>query len=126
MVIGGALKRVCQKTWDLLSEETTRKATVCGRAFAVSSTVALGSERRGRAFSGKSDLCCPFLDPGLKCLNRIISQRGFKNMTPGEKHKLPSSVKLRLLGGTNFVKYTHKPRGHGPFRTDLDFWPQRI
>lgn len=62
-----------------------RDTTVCGRKPGVSSTIALGRERRGGAFFGKTDLCWPFLDSEVKCLKIIIPLTGFETLTHGGK-----------------------------------------
>lgn len=70
----------CQGAWARLSEERPR-----GRMPGMSSTMCFwGAEEQAELSLEKKDLCCLFLNPGVKRLKIIISRRrGFKNMTRG-------------------------------------------
>lgn len=84
-VMDGALEPAsCQGAWARLSEERTR-----GRMPGMSSTMCFwGAEEQAELSLEKKDLCCLFLNPGVKCLKIIISRRrGFKNMTRGGGRK---------------------------------------
>lgn len=94
-VMDGALQPAsCQGAWARLSEERPR-----GRMPGMSSTMCFwGAEEQAELSLEKKDLCCLFLNPGVKCLKIIISRRrGFKNMTRGGgRKKIPTSLKPRL------------------------------
>lgn len=112
-----------QGDWARLSEERTRDRTP-----GMSSTMSFwGAKEQAELSLEKKDLCCLFLNPGVKCL-KIYNhlRKGLQEYGSWRgKKKILTGPKLRLLGGAPSQKHTRGQKGHGPFGTDSGFWPRR-